>query len=682
MRSYIEALENRRLYSQVSSFRWAWTSVGGYSTTMGQSITLSYSIVPDGTAIPSGEGEPAAASELQADLNGIYGNKATWLPVIQKVFDAWSATTGVTFVYEPNDDGKPMGNLNNGQVGIRGDVRISAHKIDGSFGVLAYNYFPANGDMVLDAADLKSGGFMTNTASNSLALRNVMAHESGHGLGLNHVAPINGTKLMEALASTSFDGPQFDDILGVQRDYGDWLDKGAGNGTMNSATNITGNYSNLSINTINDLDYFKFTLTSTKQDAITITPLGTPYLEGAENTAGTTFDPRKQMDLQFQVLDGNGNVVKTVNTGGVGTVESTSLTLNAGTYYVKVMPAAGATDKIQMYSFSATQVDTPTTTVNVVNNNLTITDTTNKNDNLAVTFDSLNNRYVITDPYNLIGTSIPGATGNGTHTVNVPLSAFTGGVNVNSLGGDDYLDVNNGTSTRVVTLDGGTGTDTLVVDEASTPVVVLASSGNDSLWVNTDNTGTAKVNLATTQTFSRITIGAGGLLSLTNQGINLVAQNLFITGTGKLDLNRKNDLFLDYGSESPIGNWNGSSYSGISDMIAKGQIIASNKTAQAALGTAEAYQVVNFNGNLTAVFDGQTVDQTTVIVKYTVKGDANLDGRLNIEDYGRIDSFVGLSQGNPSVNCWFNGDFNYDGKIDVLDYGIIDSLIGLSPWNL
>jgi hypothetical protein len=25
------------------------------------------------------------------------------------------------------------------------------------------------------------------------------------------------------------------------------------------------------------------------------------------------------------------------------------------------------------------------------------------------------------------------------------------------------------------------------------------------------------------------------------------------------------------------------------------------------------------------------------------------------------------------VNGWFNGDFNYDGKIDILDYGIIDS---------
>jgi hypothetical protein len=37
-------------------------------------------------------------------------------------------------------------------------------------------------------------------------------------------------------------------------------------------------------------------------------------------------------------------------------------------------------------------------------------------------------------------------------------------------------------------------------------------------------------------------------------------------------------------------------------------------------------------------------------------------------DYGRIDSSVGLN-----VAGWYNGDFNYDGKINVDDYGIIDS---------
>src|SRR6187549_2726006 len=57
---------------------------------------------------------------------------------------------------------------------------------------------------------------------------------------------------------------------------------------------------------------------------------------------------------------------------------------------------------------------------------------------------------------------------------------------------------------------------------------------------------------------------------------------------------------------------------------------------------------------------------------YTYGGDANLDGKINVDDYGRIDFNVALG-----TTGWFNGDFNYDGKINVDDYGIIDFNIGI-----
>jgi hypothetical protein len=57
---------------------------------------------------------------------------------------------------------------------------------------------------------------------------------------------------------------------------------------------------------------------------------------------------------------------------------------------------------------------------------------------------------------------------------------------------------------------------------------------------------------------------------------------------------------------------------------------------------------------------------------YTYGGDANLDGKLNVDDYGRIDSNIGLGTAG-----WYNGDFNYDGKVNVDDYGVIDSNIGI-----
>jgi hypothetical protein len=57
---------------------------------------------------------------------------------------------------------------------------------------------------------------------------------------------------------------------------------------------------------------------------------------------------------------------------------------------------------------------------------------------------------------------------------------------------------------------------------------------------------------------------------------------------------------------------------------------------------------------------------------YTYGGDANLDGKINVDDYGRIDSSIGLA-----IAGWYNGDFNYDGKVNIDDYGIIDNNSGI-----
>ena len=55
-----------------------------------------------------------------------------------------------------------------------------------------------------------------------------------------------------------------------------------------------------------------------------------------------------------------------------------------------------------------------------------------------------------------------------------------------------------------------------------------------------------------------------------------------------------------------------------------------------------------------------------LLVMYTYAGDANLDGKIDIDDYGQIDSNVSKSD---TVFGWFNGDFNYDGAISIeLEY--------------
>src|SRR6185369_1370997 len=105
-------------------------------------------------------------------------------------------------------------------------------------------------------------------------------------------------------------------------------------------------------------------------------------------------------------------------------------------------------------------------------------------------------------------------------------------------------------------------------------------------------------------------------------------------------------LSIAYTGVSPIGSWNGSVYTDLSGMVQSGHISTSSASGLTAIGVAEV------SGH--------------VLVKQTYAGDANLDGKIDISDYGRIDFNIGLH-----TTGWANGDFNYDGKIDISDYGII-----------
>jgi hypothetical protein len=73
-----------------------------------------------------------------------------------------------------------------------------------------------------------------------------------------------------------------------------------------------------------------------------------------------------------------------------------------------------------------------------------------------------------------------------------------------------------------------------------------------------------------------------------------------------------------------------------------------------------------------AEFNGISVDETTVVLKFTYVGDANLDGQVDALDYERVD----LAIGNTGVFGVAQGDLNYDGNVDALDYEQIDLNIG------
>lgn len=363
------------------SNRWSRTSTNTTTMTQGDPTVIRWSVVPDGTPVNGYNGEPAAPSNLRSYLSNIYGTNTAstraqdqpWFSVVAQTFDRWSAVSGVTYVYEAADDGAALGSSASGVINVRGDVRLSGHYIDGPSNILAYNFYPTVGDMVIDTGD----SFFTNTGSNSLRLRNTLAHELGHGLGLDHVTPTNGTKLMEPMISLGFDGPQADDILAVNRGYGDRLEKNGGNNAATTATSLgaasTFTVETVSIDDDSDLDWFQFSVGAGASLSVSLTPTGSVYTSGS-----TTFNSLAQSDLALAVYgNGGSTLIASANITGAGVAETlNNLALpGSGTYYVRI---SGNANAAQMYrlSGSITNVTTTAPEVAVNENGTNIADNT------------------------------------------------------------------------------------------------------------------------------------------------------------------------------------------------------------------------------------------------------------------------------------------------------------------
>jgi hypothetical protein len=362
--------------------RWGTTALDGSGLSQGDFTTLTWSYVPDGTPIGNGgcrvPGESTNPSNFIAFFNGIYGpptipgdfTTAPWHQLFVDMFDSWSAVSGLNFVYEPNDDGATVVTGGSGISGTRGDFRISGHPVDGNNNVLACNYFPENGDMIIDTSD---NYFINNQTTGTT---NVLTHEIGHGLGIFHVCPVEQTKLMEPFVSTAFIGPQEDDILAVNRFYGDV------DGENDAPTNATvlGSDPNPFIYNVNqrsvdddlDLDYYSFNISETTSADITLIPTGTTYLDGVQFSggacsAGTNFNALTVSDLMFEILGPDGtSVLTTTDANGAGVAEnSVTILAPGGPYYVRVMQQGAPVDNVQMYNLNVSLEEASCTTANV-----------------------------------------------------------------------------------------------------------------------------------------------------------------------------------------------------------------------------------------------------------------------------------------------------------------------------
>jgi hypothetical protein len=145
--------------------------------------------------------------------------------------------------------------------------------------------------------------------------------------------------------------------------------------------------------------------------------------------------------------------------------------------------------------------------------------------------------------------------------------------------------------------------------------------------------------------------------------------------TGTLDM-AADDAIVDNGAFTTIqaqlasgyagGTWNGP---GIRSSVATGQA-----TGLAGIGYASASELG------TTTFDGVAgLSPSAVLLKYTVMGDANLDGTVNALDFNALATNFGISGSD-----WAEGNFDYnaDGMVDSNDFALLAANYGKTVTSL
>lgn len=356
-----------------------WFQTAGDPTIpVGEPFFLTYSFVTDGVNIPatSFDGDAGAAgSNLFATMDSEFpGGMEAFQDVVRLAFDQWQEVTNIRYIEVP-DDGAAWGTdgvlPTPTNVG-RGDIRIAMRPVDGAVGqnVLAFNRYPNNGgDMVLDSDNMAK---FTDATNNFRALRNVLLHEHGHGLGIKHVMPTDNTKLMEPLLNTNFDGPQEDDIRAAMALYGDPAESNnsadqatpLGSLAANQAAALNTNYE-MAIERSGAEDWYKFNAPAGTQLNITVTPIGTVYdsgpqpLDEAAPVITEEIDAAAARDLSLALFL-NGQLLAQSASGGLGEAETITISSApaSGLYKLRVAANDGRVD-VQRYALSVSRNSEP-----------------------------------------------------------------------------------------------------------------------------------------------------------------------------------------------------------------------------------------------------------------------------------------------------------------------------------
>jgi hypothetical protein len=358
--------------------RWGATQLDGGGLQRGDATNLRWSIVPDGKSYERSansnliqfldDGWNVASAQRTPDFTN-----RPWWTVINIAYAQYARVSGISMTYVAEQDAAGI------STGMFGDIRIGGENLDGTpGGALADNTFPDAGDMRIDTTR-ETGGSVGFYFATEQGLRNLVIHETGHGVGLGHSEFVGNSAhaIMEPGLRTDIWGLQFDDVFAVNRQYGDPQERGGGNNAAATATplgalNTSGTVSIgldaadsvvdpfdddwFGIDGTSDVDWFRFSVSGDSFAKIQLTPSGPTYT--TTNMGG--FNAAAQSDLVLQLFTATPSLslLKTIDAGGLGVGEllgAQHLT-TAGDYLLRVR---GKQDLNQFYRLDVSISELP-----------------------------------------------------------------------------------------------------------------------------------------------------------------------------------------------------------------------------------------------------------------------------------------------------------------------------------
>jgi hypothetical protein len=199
------------------------------------------------------------------------------------------------------------------------------------------------------------------------------------------------------------------------------------------------------------------------------------------------------------------------------------------------------------------------------------------------------------------------------------------------------------------------GAATLSIDSSS-----LNVGGRLKVW----NNATVNYNSGTLNAGS-VDITAGQILLSSGKDKAIVASGVSIAGGGKIDI-ADNFMIVNYSVTSPqpalaalitngynSGNWTGTN--SITSSTAAANVGSANPTA---IGYADSVALGSTS------FAGRTLSSPAVLIRYTLSGDSDLSGTVDLTDF----TYLAANFNTLGTSSWLQGDYNYDGNTDLTDF--------------